>query len=430
MKLWQKDITPHTAVESFTAGKDREMDLFIAEYDVIGSLAHLEMLRQTGLIPQDEAILLESALKDILQEVKEGHFVLEEGVEDVHSQVELLLTSRVGEAGKKIHTGRSRNDQVLTDMKLFFKAELQQTVAHVKHFFDLLMDKSDAYSTVLMPGYTHFQIGMVSSFGLWFAAYGESLSEDLLSVQSAYQLANKNPLGSAAGYGSSYPLDRDLTTRLLGFESPHINVLAAQMSRGKTERVIAQALANIAATLTKFSYDCCLFMSGNFGFIRFPDHLTTGSSIMPHKKNPDVFELVRARCNSLQALPNEITMMTNNLPSGYHRDFQLIKERIFPAFGMLHDCLDMLCLMVENITITPDLLDDPKYKYLFTVEEINKLTHSGVPFREAYKQVGYAVENGTFEPGAMLTHTHLGSIGNLGNDRIRAAMEEIIGCIK
>ncbi|MCY7327026.1 MAG: argininosuccinate lyase, partial [Saprospiraceae bacterium] len=340
MKLWQKESGLSAAVERFTAGQDREMDMYLAPYDVLGSLAHLAMLEKVKLVTSAEANALRLALLDIYQEIAAGTFLLESGIEDVHSQVELLLTRSVGEAGKKIHTGRSRNDQVLTDLKLFFRAEIEKLTDSVQAFFDLLLVKSEAHKDDLMPGYTHFQVAMPSSFGLWFASYAESLSEDLWSLQSAYRLANKNPLGSAAGYGSSFPLDRDFTTELLGFDAPHVNAIAAQMSRGKTERAVAQSLGNVAATLGKFSADCCLFMSQNFGFIAFPDELTTGSSIMPHKKNPDVFEMVRARCNSLQALPNEITLITSNLPSGYHRDFQLLKEKLFPAFGLLRDCLD------------------------------------------------------------------------------------------
>ncbi len=426
MKLWQKESGISAAVERFTAGQDREMDLYLAPYDVLGSLAHLAMLEKVQLVNPEEAKALRAGLLDIYREISAGTFELEPGVEDVHSQVELLLTRRVGEAGKKIHTGRSRNDQVITDLKLFFRAEIETLTQDVQVFFDLLLQSSAAHQADLLPGYTHFQVAMPSSFGLWFAAYAEGLSDDLWSLHAAYRLVNKNPLGSAAGYGSSFPLDRDLTTAALGFDAPHINAIAAQMSRGKTERAVAQAMGNIAATLGKFSADCCLFMSQNFGFIAFPDELTTGSSIMPHKKNPDVFEIVRARCNSLQALPNEIALITSNLPSGYHRDFQVLKEKIFPAFALLRDCLHMLGLMVENIQVRPDILQDERYKYVFTVEEVNRLVQSGLPFREAYKQVGAAVEAGTFSAGAMLPHTHLGSIGNLGNERIRAAMDEVI----
>ena len=425
MKLWQKDTPPTEAVERFTAGNDRAMDLYLARYDVLGSLAHLEMLGKVGLVKPEEVELLRGELRRIYANIQSGKFELEPGVEDVHSQVELLITRAHGEAGKKIHTGRSRNDQVLTDLKLFFRAEIAALAGTVRGLFDQLQQLSEQYREVPLPGYTHFQVAMPSSFGLWFGAYAETLVDDLYSLQAAWRLANKNPLGSAAGYGSSFPLDRDLTTRLLGFDAPHVNAIAAQMSRGKTERVVAQALANLAATLAKLAYDACLFMSQNFGFIGFPDELTTGSSIMPHKKNPDVFELVRARCNALQALPNEIALITGNLPSGYHRDFQLLKEKLFPAFGTLRDCFDMTGLMLQHIRVRTDILDDPRYRYLFTVEEVNRLVLAGLPFREAYKQVGQAVEQGTFEAGKPLPHTHLGSIGNPGTERIAAAMEAV-----
>ncbi|MBN8682008.1 MAG: argininosuccinate lyase [Chitinophagales bacterium] len=427
MKLWQKDGSVAEAVERFTTGRDREMDMLLAEHDVQGSLAHLAMLAQTGLVPAEEAELLRQHLLEIGEEIKAGRFVLEPGVEDVHSQVELLLTRRCGDAGKKIHTGRSRNDQVLTDLKLFFRQQIRELAAEVKVFFDLLQERSEAFKDVPLPGYTHFQVAMPSSFGLWLGAYAESLVEDLYTLHGAYRVVNRNPLGSAAGYGSSFPLDRDLTTELLGFDGPHVNAIAAQMSRGKTERVVAQALANIAATLGKFAYDGCLYLSQNFAFIAFPDELTTGSSIMPHKKNPDVLELVRAHCNRLLALPNDITLMTNNLPSGYHRDFQLLKEQIFPAFQTLRECLHMLHLMLSNMQVRRDILEDPRYRYLYTVEEVNRLVLEGLPFREAYKMVGRQVEDGSFTLRAPLPHTHLGSIGNLGTARIREEMEAVLG---
>ena len=425
MKLWQKEIPTAEAVERFTAGNDREMDLYLARFDVLGSLAHLEMLGQVGLAQPVEVEMLRNELRRIYGKILAGNFELEPGVEDVHSQVELLLTRTCGEAGKRIHTGRSRNDQVLTDLKLFFRAEIAALAETIRALFGQLQALSERYSAVPMPGYTHFQVAMPSSFGLWLGAYAESLAEDMFSLQAAYKLTNKNSLGSAAGYGSSFPLDRDLTTKLLGFDAPHVNAIAAQMARGKTERAVAQAMANVAATVGKLAYDACLFMSQNFGFISFPDELTTGSSIMPHKKNPDVFELIRARCNALQALPNEIVLITSNLPSGYHRDFQLLKEKLFPAFGTLRDCLDMTGLMLQHIRVRTDILDDPRYRYVFTVEEVNRLVQAGVAFRDAYKQVGQAVENGTFEAGERLPHTHLGSIGNLGTARIAAAMEAI-----
>ncbi len=424
-KLWQKNTAPAAAVERFTAGNDREMDRYLARYDVLGSLAHLAMLGEAGLLAPDEVDRLGAELRAIYNEIEAGRFELEPGVEDVHSQVELLLTRACGEAGKKIHTGRSRNDQVLTDLKLFFRAEIAALATTVRAFFEQLQALSERYRAVPLPGYTHFQVAMPSSFGLWLGAYAESLAEDMFSLQAAWRLVNKNPLGSAAGYGSSFPLDRDLTTRLLGFDAPHVNAVAAQMARGKTERAVAQALANLAATLAKLAYDGCLFMAQNFGFIAFPDELTTGSSIMPHKKNPDVFELVRARCNALQALPNEVALIASNLPSGYHRDYQLLKEKLFPAFGQLSDCFDMMGLMFEHLQVREDILDDPRYRYLFTVDEVNRLVQAGVPFRDAYRQVGQAVEAGTFQAGAPLPHTHLGSTGNLGTARIAAAMEQV-----
>ncbi len=424
MKLWQKNTSTAAAVEKFTAGNDREMDILLARFDALGSLAHLEMLKSVSLVSMADADLLRRALYEILQEIETGNFELEPGVEDIHSQIELLLTRRCGDAGKKIHTGRSRNDQVLTDLKLFFRHEIEKTAQSVAQFSRLLLEKSELHRDVLLPGYTHFQVAMPSSFGLWLAGFAESLAEDLFILQAAHRIVNRNPLGSAAGYGSSFPLDRDLTTQLLGFDAPQVNSVAAQLGRGKTERVVAQGLAGVAATLAKFCADCCLFMSQNYGFIHFPDELTTGSSIMPHKKNPDVFEIARARCNRLQALPNEISLICANLPSGYHRDFQILKESIFPAFQILRDCLEMLGLMVENMEVRRDILKDEKYRYLFTVEEVNRLVLSGLPFREAYKKVGEAVENGTFSPGEMLPHTHLGSIGNLGNERIFKFLEE------
>ncbi len=426
MKLWQKQTPPAAAVERFTTGRDREMDLRLARFDVLGSLAHLEMLGKTGLVSGAETDILRKELRLIFHEIERGNFILETGVEDVHSQIELILTRKCGDAGKKIHTGRSRNDQVLVDLKLFFRHEIELLTVEIRRFFDLLLEKSELHRGDLMPGYTHFQVAMPSSVGLWLAAFAESLADDVLVMHGAWRLVNKNPLGSAAGYGSSFPLDRDLTTALLGFDAPHVNSLAAQLSRGKTERIVAQSLANVAATLGKLAFDGCLFMSQNFDFIAFPDELTTGSSIMPHKKNPDVLELVRAHCNRLQALPNEVALLTTNLPSGYHRDFQLLKEVVFPAFGTLRDCLEMMGLMFQNLQVRPNLLADEKYKYLFTVDEINRRVIGGEAFRDAYRAVGAAVENGHFEPGERLPHTHLGSLDNLGNDRIRAAMDAAV----
>lgn len=426
MKLWQKDKAALAAVEQFTVGRDREMDAYLAKFDVQGSLAHITMLASIGLLSKAELDMLQKELKHIYSEIAAGDFVLEEGVEDIHSQVELLLTRRLGESGKKIHSGRSRNDQVLVDLRLFLRSELESIVQETKILFDLLQSQSEAYKGHLLPGYTHLQIAMPSSFGLWFGAYAESLVDDLLMLHGAYKVVNKNPLGSAAGYGSSFPLNRTMTTELLGFESLNYNVVYAQMGRGKTEKLVAFALAGIAATLSKMAMDACLFMNQNFGFISFPDELTTGSSIMPHKKNPDVWELIRSHANKLQALPNEIAMMTVNLPSGYHRDLQLLKENLFPAFTTLRNCLQMSRLMLENIRIKDDILKDDKYQYLFSVEVVNRLVLEGMPFREAYKQVGMDIEKGNFSPDTDLKHTHEGSIGNLMNDAVKAQMDEVL----
>lgn len=426
MKIWQKDKTALAEVDKFTVGKDREMDAYLAPFDVLGSLAHTTMLESIGLLTAEELTVLQKELKQIYKEIQEGNFILEEGVEDIHSQVELLLTRRLGEVGKKIHSGRSRNDQVLVDLKLFLRHELEVLVSEVKTLFDLLQQKSIQYKDHLIPGYTHLQIAMPSSFGLWFGAYAESLVDDLTVLQGAYKVVNKNPLGSAAGYGSSFPLNRTMTTQLLGFDDLNYNVVYAQMGRGKTEKIVSFALAGIASTLAKMSMDACLFMNQNFGFISFPDELTTGSSIMPHKKNPDVWELIRSHGNKLQALPNEIAMMITNLPSGYHRDLQLLKENLFPAFGVLKDCLKMAGLMLENIRIRENILDDEKYRYLFSVEVVNQLVLEGVPFREAYKQVGLDIEKGNFAPAQTVNHTHEGSIGNPGNAAVDRMMEEVI----
>ncbi|TWW01439.1 argininosuccinate lyase [Chitinophaga pinensis] len=426
MKIWQKDKTALAEVDKFTVGKDREMDAYLAPFDVLGSLAHTTMLESIGLLTAEELAILQKELKQIYKEIQEGNFVLEDGVEDIHSQVELLLTRRLGEVGKKIHSGRSRNDQVLVDLKLFLRHELEVLVGEVKALFDLLQQKSIQYKDQLIPGYTHLQIAMPSSFGLWFGAYAESLVDDLTVLQSAYKVVNKNPLGSAAGYGSSFPLNRTMTTQLLGFDDLNYNVVYAQMGRGKTEKIVSFALAGIASTLAKMSMDACLFMNQNFGFISFPDELTTGSSIMPHKKNPDVWELIRSHGNKLQALPNEIAMMITNLPSGYHRDLQLLKENLFPAFGVLKDCLQMAGLMLENIRIKENILADDKYRYLFSVEVVNRLVLEGVPFREAYKQVGLDIEKGNFAPEHTVQHTHEGSIGNPGNEEVNRMMDEVI----
>lgn len=426
MKLWHKDKTSLKEVERFTVGKDREMDMYLARFDVLGSLAHIQMLQSIGLLQKNELDILSAELKNIYKKIESTKFQLEDGVEDIHSQVEMELTKKLGDVGKKIHSGRSRNDQVLVDIKLFLRDEIERVVAEVKELFDLLITQSEKFRNDLLPGYTHLQLAMPSSFGLWFGAYAESLVDDLITVQGAYKVVNKNPLGSAAGYGSSFPLNRMMTTKLLGFEDLNYNVVYAQMGRGKTERIVASALSNIAATLGKLSMDACLFLNQNFGFISFPDELTTGSSIMPHKKNPDVFELIRSRCNQLMALPNDIILMTANLPSGYHRDLQLLKELLFPAIQNLKDCLRMAHLMLANIQVKENILTDDKYKYLFSVEEVNRLVLSGVPFRDAYKKVGKDIESGNYDPEIRINHTHEGSIGNLNLSEIRAAMDTIL----
>ncbi|MEI9920572.1 MAG: argininosuccinate lyase [Bacteroidota bacterium] len=422
MKLWQKDKDSLQEVTRFTTGLDREMDLFLAPYDVLGSLAHIQMLESIGLLTKEELIKLSAGLKDIYTQIEKGAFRIDDGVEDVHSQVEMLL----GEIGKKIHSGRSRNDQVLLDIKLYLRSEIRQVTNLIESFFNLLIQKSEEHKDKLMPGYTHLQLAMPSSFGLWFGAYAESLVDDVITLQAAYQVVNKNPLGSAAGYGSSFPLDRKMTTTLLGFDDLNYNVVYAQMGRGKTERIVASALSNVAATLGKLSMDACLFLNQNFSFISFPDELTTGSSIMPHKKNPDVFEIIRARCNQLVALPNNIAMGTANLPSGYHRDLQLLKEMLFPAIQQLKQCLQMAHLMISNITVKSNILEDGKYKFLFSVEEVNKLVLSGVPFRDAYKQVGRDIEQSKYNPSTTVAHTHVGSIGNLSNDSIVDMMTRVL----
>src|SRR5688500_1194003 len=421
MKLWQKDNTATSAlIETFTVGNDKDFDILLARYDVQASIAHVKMLGEVGLMTKDESYTAIKGLEDITRDINEGKFKIEEGVEDVHSQVELLLTQRIGEAGKKIHSGRSRNDQVAVDIKLYVRAELLSVQSEVKQLFDLLIAQSEKYKTYLLPGYTHLQIAMPSSFGLWFGAYAESLVDDLEVLAAAYAVTNKNPLGSGAGYGSSFPLNRTLTTDLLHFSSLNFNSVYAQMSRGKTEKIVAMGLSTIAATLSKLSMDCCLYLNQNFGFISFPSELTTGSSIMPHKKNPDVFELVRAHCNRIQAIPNELTILLNNLPSGYHRDLQLTKEVLFPAFNELRSCLLMTGMMISNISINSDILNDEKYRYLFSVEAVNDLVNKGVPFREAYKTIGEQIEKGQFryDLSKGLHHTHEGSIGNLKNDAI------------
>lgn len=426
MKLWQKDKDVNKEIEKFTVGKDREMDMFLAPFDVLGSLAHTRMLESIGLLEKDEILTLHRELKNIYREIQEGSFRIEEGVEDVHSQVELLLTQRLGDVGKKIHSGRSRNDQVLLDLKLYTRSAVRETVENAKGLFDLLIQQSNRYKDHLLPGYTHLQIAMPSSFGLWFGAYAESLTDDMLMLLAAYKIANKNPLGSAAGYGSSFPLNRQMTTDLLGFESLNYNVVYAQMGRGKTERNVASALASLASTMGRMAMDICLYMNQNFGFISFPEELTTGSSIMPHKKNPDVFELIRAKSNRLQSLPNEIALITGNLPSGYHRDLQIIKENFIPAFEEINACLRIMTFALGQVIVKDKILEDDKYKYLFTVEVVNQLVLDGMPFRDAYKKVGRLVENNAFSAPEKIHHTHEGSIGNLMNEEIKKRMEEAI----
>ncbi|MFZ4100997.1 MAG: argininosuccinate lyase [Sphingobacterium thalpophilum] len=425
-KLWQKETETERSVEKFTVGNDRELDHQLAAFDVIGSLAHTRMLQSIGLMDSRDLEHVQTGLKQIFQEVQEGKFSIEENVEDVHSQVELLLTRRIGDAGKKIHSGRSRNDQVLVDLKLFFRSEIQKLVRNTDTLFTQLIAQSEEHKEKLLPGYTHLQIAMPSSFGLWFGAYAESLADDMELMLAAWKVCNKNPLGSAAGYGSSFPLNRTMTTDLLGFDSLNYNVVYAQMGRGKTERILAQAMSSVAATLAKLAMDACLFINQNFAFISFPDELTTGSSIMPHKKNPDVFELIRARCNKIQALPNEIALMTANLPSGYHRDLQLLKENLFPAFRSLNECLEMTGFMLQSIKIRKDILKDEKYAYLFSVDSVNEEVLNGLPFREAYKKVGAAIEKGEFKAPGIVKHTHEGSIGNLCNEQINTSFKELL----
>lgn len=418
MKLWSKGFEPDKMIENFTVGQDRELDLQLARYDVEGSMAHIRMLESIGLLTREELDILLKALEDIAKVIERGEFTIEEGVEDVHSQVEFMLTERLGDIGKKIHSGRSRNDQVLVDLKLFMRDKLKDIASATKNLFGILIQQSEKHKNDLMPGYTHLQVAMPSSFGLWFGAYAESLADDMQMLLAAYKIANQNPLGSAAGYGSSFPLDREMTTRLLGFADLHYNVVAAQMSRGKTERAAAMAIASIASTLGRLAMDVCMWMCQNFAFVSFPDELTTGSSIMPHKKNPDVFEIMRGKCNRLQSVPNEIALLTANLPLGYNRDLQLLKDIIFPAVTELTDCLDMASFMLPQMKIRTDILDDSRYDYLFTVEEVNRLVLEGMPFREAYKKVGLEVQNGTYRPVKEIHHTHLGSISNPANDRI------------
>ena len=426
MKLWEKSVQVDKDIERYTIGRDREMDLYLAPYDVLGSMAHITMLESIGLLTRDELDVLLREMKQIYRDACEGRFVIEEGIEDVHSQVELILTRRLGDIGKKIHSGRSRNDQVLIDLKLYMRHEIEAIVEAVRQLFDMLQMQSERYRDVLIPGYTHLQVAMPSSFGLWFGAYAESLVDDLQVLQGAYRVVNRNPLGSAAGYGSSFPLRRQMTTDLLGFDSMAYNVVYAQMGRGKTERIVAQALGGIAGTLAKLAFDACMFSSQNFGFIKLHDAFTTGSSIMPHKKNPDVFELTRAKCNKLQGVPEQIMMITNNLPSGYFRDLQIIKEVFLPTFDELKDILRMVTLMMEHITVNEHILDDPRYDLMFSVEEVNRLASEGMPFRDAYKKVGLDIEAGRFTPVKAVHHTHEGSIGNLCTAEIRALMDRVL----
>jgi len=426
MKLWDKGTSVNELIENFTVGKDREMDMYLAKFDVLGSIAHAKMLKSINLLTQSELAELQSELVKIHQIIENGDFRIEDGVEDVHSQVELMLTRKLGDTGKKIHSGRSRNDQVLLDLKLFTRSEIQKLVESVCELFDKLLTKAIMNRDHLMPGYTHLQVAMPSSFGLWFSAYAESLVDDLVLLKAAYQITNQNPLGSAAGYGSSFPLDRQMTTELLGFDSMNYNVIYAQMGRGKMEKTVAFALSSIAATISKFAFDVCLFMSQNFGFVALPDELTTGSSIMPHKKNPDVFELVRSHCNKIQAIPYQISLMTNNLPSGYFRDLQILKEVFLPAFQELADCISIAGFAIDNMTVNTNIMADDRYKYVYSVEDVNKLVMQGVPFRDAYKQVGSQINAGTYEPSREVNHTHAGSVGNLCLDKIAEKLVAVI----
>ena len=426
MKLWEKNFEINKEIERFTVGRDREMDMYLAKYDVLGSMAHITMLESIGLLEKDELTQLLAELKNIYQACERGEFVIEDDVEDVHSQVEMLLTRKLGDMGKKIHSGRSRNDQVLVDLKLFTRHQLKDIAYEVKSLFDELIAKSEQYKNVLMPGYTHLQVAMPSSFGLWFGAYAESLADDLLFLQAAYRMTNRNPLGSAAGYGSSFPLNRTMTTQLLGFDSMDYNVVYAQMGRGKMERNVGFAIATIAGTLAKMAFDACMFNSQNFSFVKLPKECTTGSSIMPHKKNPDVFELIRAKSNKLQALPQQVTLIMNNLPVGYFRDLQIIKEVFLPAIDELKDCLEMAAYIINKIEVNEHILDNPMYDPMFSVEEVNRLAANGMPFRDAYKKVGLDIEAGNFVPDKNIHHTHEGSIGNLMNDKIQQLFNSIL----
>ncbi len=426
MKLWEKSVQIDKDIERYTIGRDREMDLYLAPFDVLGSMAHITMLESIGLLTKEELDILLREMKQIYKDACEGNFEIEEGIEDVHSEVELILTRRLGDIGKKIHSGRSRNDQVLIDLKLYMRHEIKAIVEETKKLFDMLQKQSELYKNVLMPGYTHLQVAMPSSFGLWFGAYAESLVDDLQVLQASYRVVNRNPLGSAAGYGSSFPLNRQMTTDLLGFDSMAYNVVYAQMGRGKTERIVAQALGGIAGTIAKLAFDACMYSSQNFGFIKLHDAFTTGSSIMPHKKNPDVFELTRAKCNKIQSVPEQIMFICNNLPSGYFRDLQIIKEVFLPTFDELKDILRMVTLMMEHITVNEHILNDSRYDLMFSVEEVNRLAADGMPFRDAYKKVGLDIEAGKFTPVKQVNHTHEGSIGNLCNKEICELMDQVL----
>ncbi len=426
MKLWDKGFSTDKKIDHFTVGNDRELDLVLAKYDVIASTAHAKMLGKVGLISQEESDDLVKALGNIGKDIDKGKFTIEDDFEDMHSKIEFLLTEKLGDTGKKIHSARSRNDQVLVAMQLYLKDELTEITSQVKSLFDLLLDLAEKHKNVLLPGYTHLQIAMPSSFGLWFSAYAESLVDDLYFVQAAHKVANQNPLGSAAGYGSSFPIDRTFTTSEMGFDTLKYNVVAAQMGRGKVEKAAAFGISSVAATLSKMAMDICLYMSQNFNFISFPNELTTGSSIMPHKKNPDVFELIRAKCNKIQSVPNQLTLIMNNLPSGYHRDLQLVKEVIVPALQDMQACLELMTFSLREIKVNPAILEDPKYDYLFSVDTLNELVKSGMPFRDAYKTMGKAIENGNFKPKRDIEHTHEGSLGNLCLEEIRLKMEKAL----
>ena len=425
-QLWNKGFEPDNYIENFTIGNDAELDLRLAKYDVEGSIAHIKMLQSVGMLTQEELEILLPALQDIANEIENGDFKIEDGVEDIHSQVEFLLTKKLGDVGKKIHAGRSRNDQVLVDLKLFFRDEIRKIASAINRLFERLQILSEENQDKLMPGYTHLQIAMPSSFGLWFGAYAESFTDDMQMLIAAYKIANQNPLGSAAGYGSSFPLDREMTTRLLDFEQPHYNVVAAQMSRGKTEKALASAIAAVASTLGHLAMDICMWMCGNFGFISFPDELTTGSSIMPHKKNPDVFELIRGKCNRLQSIQNEVALLTANLPLGYNRDLQLLKDIMFPATSELIECLDMAEYMLRQIKVKDNILNDKLYDYIFTVEDVYNLAKKGMPFRDAYKEIGMLVQNGKYKPSRKVDHSLLGSIGNLATEKIAFKMQSLL----